>query len=41
MFLICHVNVFKGLFDFIGGRPSQLVTTFPCMVVIGLVLVEI
>ena len=45
MFSICHVashkHIFKGLCEFIGGSFSRLVTTLPCLVVIGLVQVEI
>ena len=45
MFSICHValreDMFKGLCELMGGRPSQWVTTLPCLVAIGLVEVEI
>ena len=45
VFLIRQVtalkHMFKGLCKFMGGSPSQRVTTFPCLVAIGLVQVEI
>ena len=45
MLLICYVtsheHMFQGLCEFIGGSPSQRVTTLPCFVTIGLVQVEI
>ena len=41
MFLIRHLSLcnllFKGSYDFVGGSPLQYVTTFPCLLVIGLV----
>ena len=43
--LIYHLtsreHVFKGLCNFMGGRPSQEIATLPCLVSIGLVQVEI
>ena len=45
MFLICQVtsrkHMFQGLCEFMGGIPSLRVTTFPSLVAIGLVQVEI
>ena len=45
MFLISHMtsrkHMFQGLCEFMGGIPSVRVTTFPNLVVIGLVQVEI
>ena len=45
MFLICQMtsrkHMFQGLCEFMGGIPSLRVTTFPSLVVIGLVEVEI
>ena len=45
MFSIWHVtscdHVFKGLWYFIRGSPSQKVTILPCLVAVGLVQVEI
>ena len=45
VFLICHVtsreHMFKRLCEFMGGIPSRKVTTFSCLVAIGLVQVEI
>ena len=45
MFLICHVasneHMLKGLHEFLCGGPSQRVTTFPFLIAIGLVQVEI
>ena len=43
--LICHVtsreHKFKWLCEFLGGIASRRFTTFPCLVTIGLVRVEI
>ena len=45
MLLICHVTFwehkFKWLCEFLGGIASRRFTTFPCLVTIGLVRVEI
>ena len=45
MFLICHMtsrkHMFQGLCELTGGIPSVRGTTFPSLVVIGLVQVEI
>ena len=46
MFLICnmasHEHMFKGLYEFMGGRPSHgRVSALPCFVAIGPVQVEI
>ena len=45
MFLICHVtsseHMFKVLYEFTGGSPLPWVTTWPCLVAIGIVQVEI
>ena len=45
MFLISHMtsrkHMFQGLCEFMGGIPSLRVTTFPSLVAIGLVQVEI
>ena len=44
VFLICHLNsrehMFKGLCELTGGSPLWNFTTFPCLVAIGLVEVE-
>ena len=44
MFLICHVtsreHMFKELCEPMGGIPSWRLTTFPCLVAIGLVQME-
>ena len=43
--LICHVtsfeHIFEGLCELMGGIPSRRVTTFPCLIIIRLVLVGI
>ena len=45
VFLIRHVSsrehIFKGFCEFKGEIPSRRVTTFPCLVAIGLMQVEI
>ena len=45
MFLICYMTscdpIFKWLYEFMGGGPSQEVTALPCLVVIDLIQVEI